>query len=683
MPGYMRGQNRDERQKQTAPKTVKPVNSDGGIIKGGETIKEMADTSSEYTFTNQVAPGSVNNARKLECPLSIMTDSYKSTHLLMYNEAKEMRAYGTFRQSYEKSKDDRIVFYGIKYYIRNFILRTMDKSDIDASRKFLNGHLLTPIAKKSLAPEGSELGKGNAYFNEKGTDASGQEIENYLDLFLKNGGRFPVKIEAMPEGSVVRPHIPVYIITASAEYSRLCTFLETILTMVWYPSTVATLSRRIKFLISDAFERTVNRTKCGNTPYDVLLNGRLHDFGFRGCTCVEQSVIGGSAHLLSFNGSDTMSACFYTQVTLNQGKVTGHSLPATEHSVMTSWENEVDAMKNLCEKFPGGLVSCVMDAYDYDDALANGLPQIADIVRQYNCTFVIRPDSGNPVKQVMKALEWGEKAFKSYDNGMGYKVLNNCCVLQGDGIDFSVLKEILDTVIANHYSAQNVAFGMGGGLLQKVNRDTMAFATKLSYVRDMSDREISVLKAPRVNSDEDSEEPVKPSPPNKDASGSGVDEGEQISDKTSLPGKLKVLHKVGKDSAGRPCVAGEHVVYPESVADDLLKTGEYAPSMKVVYDGMNPEFYADLEFQKFRDETFDEVRKRLDYEWTLNGPRVPAVHPTLKRIQVTRIREIRDGIAQRRDAYAQRIGEQSAGRGLHTSFCSSTESVLRMLDKLL
>ena len=64
---------------------------------------------------------------------------------------------------------------------------------------------------------------------------------------------------------MIYTHTPVFIITAEGEYrheslplsvlrrdltasllSRLCTFLETILTMVWYPSCVATLSRYTK-----------------------------------------------------------------------------------------------------------------------------------------------------------------------------------------------------------------------------------------------------------------------------------------------------------------------------------------------------------------------------------------------------------------------------------------------------
>ncbi len=55
-----------------------------------------------------------------------------------------------------------------------------------------------------------------------------------------------MKIEALPEGTVAHVHTPVYQITARGEYTLLCTFLETLLTHVWYPSCVATLSRMTK-----------------------------------------------------------------------------------------------------------------------------------------------------------------------------------------------------------------------------------------------------------------------------------------------------------------------------------------------------------------------------------------------------------------------------------------------------
>src|SRR4051812_28248640 len=45
------------------------------------------------------------------------------------------------------------------------------------------------------------------------------------DLFLKfvreNNGYFPVRIEALPEGTVANVHVPVYQIFAEGEYARL------------------------------------------------------------------------------------------------------------------------------------------------------------------------------------------------------------------------------------------------------------------------------------------------------------------------------------------------------------------------------------------------------------------------------------------------------------------------------
>ena len=102
----------------------------------------------------------------------------------------------------------------------------------------------------------------------------------------ENDGYFPVTIEALPEGTVAHTHVPVYQIFAEGEYARLVTFLETILTQMWYPSNIATLSRRCKQHIGDAFEKSVDKENFW------LLNSRLHDFGFRGSSCVEASIIG-------------------------------------------------------------------------------------------------------------------------------------------------------------------------------------------------------------------------------------------------------------------------------------------------------------------------------------------------------------------------------------------------------
>eukprot|EP00798_Chlamydomonas_sp_ICE-L_P002407 gene2407-8718_t len=100
-----------------------------------------------------------------------------------------------------------------------------------------------------------------------------------------------------------------------------------------------------------------------------LIPSRLQDFGFRGCTSVEQSIIGGCAHLLSFSGSDTMSAAYYAQFNLNGGRPVANSIPATEHSVMTAWPTEQEAIENMIKHFGHGTFACVMGSHGYAKVL--------------------------------------------------------------------------------------------------------------------------------------------------------------------------------------------------------------------------------------------------------------------------------------------------------------------------
>lgn len=485
-----------------------------------------------------------------------MTDSYKAGHFLMYPAALSMTAYGEFREPMKGMNDNRLVFYGIRHYIDNFVSRKWTMADVDAAEAFYKTH-----------------------------NAGGTPYKFPKDLFVKfvteNNGYFPVVIETLPEGSVIYTHTPVFIITAEGEYSRLCTFLETILTMVWYPSCVATLSRYTKDAIDKAFQVSVD------DGMKWLLESRLHDFGFRGCTCVEQSVLGGAAHLLNFDGSDTMSAAYHVQYHLNKGIPVGSSIPATEHSVMTSWPSEEEAMKNEIEHYGEGLYACVMDSYDYDNALDNVLPKVKDAKLAKGGTIVLRPDSGDPVQQVLKGLRAADKTFGHTINGKGYKVVNSAAVIQGDGINYEVVIQILDAVLAEKYSAQCVAFGMGGGLLQKVNRDTMSFATKLSHIKYADGKERDVMKTPKTDSG-----------------------------KISLPGKLAVLRRT-KTEGGKTVAYGPHEVFP---AEEQPKEG-YANALRVVYNkGPVPGVFED----------FADIRTRVTTQWAEVPANGVAVTPALK-----------------------------------------------------
>jgi nicotinamide phosphoribosyltransferase len=158
--------------------------------------------------------------------------------------------------------------------------------------------------------------------------AGGTPLPWPKDLFDKivkeHDGYFPVKVQALREGTCTHARVPAFQITTEGEFAPLCTFLETLLTHLWYPCTVATLSRRTRDVIEAAFEKS-----CEGGKASPLVLSRLHDFGMRGCTTLEQSIVGGLAHLINFEGTDTMPAAFYAQMHLNGGKPVAYSIPAT------------------------------------------------------------------------------------------------------------------------------------------------------------------------------------------------------------------------------------------------------------------------------------------------------------------------------------------------------------------
>jgi len=200
-----------------------------------------------------------------------------------------------------------------------------------------------------------------------------------------------------------------------------------------------------------------------------------------------------------------MSAAYYAQFHLNNGVPVADSIPATEHSVMTAWPTEADAIRNVFRHYAGEgkIFATVMDSYDYENALDKVVPAMIEEKTKIDHgkgTWVLRPDSGDPTDSVLKALRAGDKAAGHIVNGKGFKVLKGLAVIQGDGVDYKEIKKVLAAVLEAGYAAQNVAFGMGGGLLQKVNRDTMSFATKLSYIHYADGKVRQVMKCPKTDS---------------------------------------------------------------------------------------------------------------------------------------------------------------------------------------
>lgn len=307
-----------------------------------------------------------------------------------------------------------------------------------------------------------------------------QEGWNALLSKYGDSGQFPITLKGVPEGTVVKPGTPVFsVVNSDPEFPWLTSFFETlILRCVWYPSTVAAISRECKKVIKKAMEESC----------DTLdgLEFKLHDFGARGVSSGESAALGGMGHLLNFQGTDTIEAIKRVQELYHE-PMAGFSIPATEHSTVTSWgpEGESDMYEAYIRNNggEGKVFACVSDSYHIWEAL-NKWKDLEPVLLETGGTLVIRPDSGDPVQTPVQVTKRLLDLFGYTVNSKGYKVLpDHIRVIQGDGINLESLKSIVFHLLQEKISIDNIAFGMGGGLLQQVNRDTYGWAMKTSAAR--------------------------------------------------------------------------------------------------------------------------------------------------------------------------------------------------------
>jgi nicotinamide phosphoribosyltransferase len=206
---------------------------------------------------------------------------------------------------------------------------------------------------------------------------------------------------------------------------------------------------------------------------------------------------------VNFLGTDNLAGVVHAQ-TYYGAEMPGYSIPAAEHSTLTSWgaEHEADAFRNMLVQFPTGPVAVVSDSYDVFRACEQiwGRELKPDVLKRQG-TLVVRPDSGDPPAVVVRVLDILGQAFGSSTNSKEYRVLDpHVRVIQGDAIDRDMLQRILEAMRTSGWSADNVSFGSGGGLLQKLNRDTCRFAFKCSAVT-INGQERDVFKRPVTDPD--------------------------------------------------------------------------------------------------------------------------------------------------------------------------------------
>lgn len=403
--------------------------------------------------------------------IMLATDSYKATHWNMLPSKLK------YAESYAEARGGEYTFttfFGMQYYIQSFLVGVqVTEEKIQEAVEFYNQH----------------FGVDNV-FNEAG----------WRYILEKYDGKLPLKIESVKEGSVVPVKNILYKMSSTDENCVwLVNWVETLMMKLWYPITIATNSMLTRSILEYHAEQTGD-----NTNVDFL----MHDFGYRGVASEEQAWLGGAAHLLTFRGSDTIAGIRMLQKYYN-APMCGFSVPASEHMVMTleGRDNEVETYRRIIkahgkgtkyESIPLSLVSDTYDIFGVTKFIHSDV-DIRNMILDRPGPFVLRPDSGDAYQVLKECLEILSETFGYTTNEKGFKTINKIRLLQGDGINNSVIHMLLGRLAEDKWSIDNFIFGSGGALLQKFDRDTIKFAIKCSYAI-VGDREVDVYKDPITDS---------------------------------------------------------------------------------------------------------------------------------------------------------------------------------------
>lgn len=420
-------------------------------------------------------------------PAILYKDFYKTDHRRQYPD-KTTKVYSNLTARISRIPGvEEIVVFGIQYFIKDFLGRRFDDSFFGRPKDEVIG--------KYKRRMDTSLGPGAI---------TTKHLEDLHDL-----GYLPLLIKALPEGTVAPLKIPILTITNTHnDFAWLPNFLETILSNVlWHPTTSATIAYQYRKIL-DKFAKETS-----DIPDFVKWQG--HDFSMRGQTSFESSLVSGGAHLTSFTGTDTIPCLDWLEQFYfadAEKELIGGSVPATEHSVMCLGGQETEKetyLRLLTEIYPKGIVSIVSDTWDYWSVLTKTIAELKDVILARDGKFVVRPDSGDPVKIICgdDAAIPGSPAFKGTleilweifggtVNSKGFKQLDSHIgVIYGDSITLDRCFDICEGLKTKGFASTNMVFGIGSYTYQYVTRDTFGFAMKATY-GIVDGRKLEIFKDP-------------------------------------------------------------------------------------------------------------------------------------------------------------------------------------------
>lgn len=402
----------------------------------------------------------------------LLTDFYKVGHKFQYPDGTTL-VYSNLTPRRTRIVSDQMVFFGLQYFIQKYLIDCFNEDFFNQPRTWVIDS-----------------------YSRRVRTALGTDLPNYDHIAaLHDLGYLPIRIKAIPEGTLVPMRIPcLTIVNTRPEFYWLTNFFETLLSaVIWQPCTSATLAFEYRKLLT-RWARTTGMP-------DAFVQWQAHDFSYRGLSSPESAITSAMAHLTSFTGTDTIPAIDALEHYYGANadtELVGGSVPATEHSVMCagSRDGELATFARLItDVYPTGIVSIVSDTWDLWQVLTQFLPTLKpQVLARPNGKVVIRPDSGDPVKiicgdpdhpnapQRKGVIELLWDTFGGTLTPTGHKLLDpHVGAIYGDSITLERANLIAQRLAQKGFASQCV-FGVGSYTYQYNTRDTLGLAMKATYV---------------------------------------------------------------------------------------------------------------------------------------------------------------------------------------------------------
>lgn len=405
--------------------------------------------------------------KELNVNFILNVDSYKTGHgMMMKDNIKALESNIIARKPNEYT--NHVVMMGIQIYLQKYLDIVITMEDIDEA--------------------------------EFETEQRGDMFDRpfWEHIIQQYGGKLPLHIRAIPEGTIVPVGCPLVRSISTDEVTAvLSSYVETQLQRaIHFNTTVTSNARSIKLFLADTMERHAGHR---------FVDYHLHNFGDRSASSYETAWLAGIDHAVMFSGSDCLVANRYIRHYYDTSKTYLTSVTASEHSATCSnsnadarddfnmavkmvrlWEKQID---NYIAKGSVGvapIVSVVIDTYDayrfVRDYIGTRLRDtIIEIAAKCpGAKLVMRPDSGDPTTMPIEITEILMNKFGHTVNAHGYRVLPSFIgVIQGDGIDQGSIRTIISNLDKAKISLENLVFGMGGKLVHPPKgRDEFSFAMK-------------------------------------------------------------------------------------------------------------------------------------------------------------------------------------------------------------